>query len=230
MSLRKFTRRAFLVGSAVIAGGVAFGVYAVRRDPENPLADDLPSGAVTFNPWVLIDARNVTLIAPHADKGQGVMSVQAALLAEEMDLDWGGFDVSFGTPAKAYWNTALGDDSVPFRASDDSLLARTARGGADIAMKLLGMQATGGSTTVPDSFVKLREAGAMARETLKTAAARRSGVAVADLRTERGAVLLPDGSRIAYTDLAAEAAGIAPVAAPALRQPCCTQPRHASSE
>lgn len=219
MSLRKFTRRAFLVGSAVIAGGVAFGVYAVRRDPENPLAQDLPEGAVTFNPWVLIDAQKVTLIAPHADKGQGVMSVQAALLAEEMDLDWGGFEVSFGPPAKAYWNTALGDDSVPFRAQDDSTLANMARGGIDIAFKLLGMQVTGGSTTVPDSFDKLRQAGAMARETLKAAAARRSGVAVADLRSEGGAVVLPDGSRIAYPDLAAEAAAIDPVAAPALRDP-----------
>ncbi|MBA4491316.1 molybdopterin cofactor-binding domain-containing protein [Paracoccus sp. S1E-3] len=219
MSLRKFTRRAFLVGSAVIAGGVAFGVYTVRRDPENPLAEDLPEGAATFNPWVLIDAQKVTLIAPHADKGQGVMSVQAALLAEEMDLDWGGFEVSFGSPAKAYWNTALGDDSVPFRASDDSRLARVARGGADIAFKLLGMQVTGGSTTVPDSFDKLREAGAMARETLKAAAARRSGLAVADLGTESGAVLLPDGTRIPYTELAAEAAAITPVAAPALRDP-----------
>lgn len=219
MSLRSFTRRAFLVGSAVIAGGVAFGVYAARRDPDNPLAEALPDGAATFNPWVLIDAEQVTLIAPHADKGQGVMSVQAALLAEEMDLDWGGFAVSFGMPAKAYWNTALGDDAVPFRSSDESLLARTARGGADIAMKLMGMQATGGSTTVPDSFVKLRAAGAMARETLKAAAARRSGIAVADLRTEGGAVVLPDGRRIAYTDLAAEAAAIERVAAPALRDP-----------
>ncbi|NHF72760.1 xanthine dehydrogenase family protein molybdopterin-binding subunit [Paracoccus xiamenensis] len=219
MSLRKFTRRAFMVGSAVIAGGVAFGVYAARRDPDNPLESDLPEGGVTFNPWVLIDAQKVTLIVPHADKGQGVMSVQSALLAEEMDLDWGGFEVSFGTPAKAYWNTALGDDSVPFRASDDSTLAELARGGADIAFKLLGMQVTGGSTTVPDSFVKLREAGAMARETLKAAAALRSGVAVADLRSEGGAVILPDGSRIAYTALAAEAAAIDPVAAPALRPP-----------
>ena len=219
MSLRTFTRRAFLVGSAVIAGGVAFGVYVARRDPENPLTHDLPKGAATFNPWVLIDAQKVTLIAPHADKGQGVMSVQAALLAEEMDLDWGGFEVSFGTPAKAYWNTALGDDSVPFRPNDDSTLANMARGGADIAFKLLGMQATGGSTTVPDSFDKLREAGAMARETLKAAAARRTGAAVADLRTEGGAVLLPDGTRIPYTDLAAEAAVIDPVPAPTLRDP-----------
>ncbi|MFD1796332.1 xanthine dehydrogenase family protein molybdopterin-binding subunit [Paracoccus aurantiacus] len=219
MSLRKFTRRALLVGSAAIAGGVAFGVYLGRRTPENPLARDLPEGAATFNPWVLIDASGVTLIAPHADKGQGVMSVQAALLAEEMDLDWGGFRVEFGDPAAAYWNTALGDDMLPFRPDDESWLANAGRDVADLAVKTLGMQITGGSTTVPDSFVKLREAGALARETLKAAAARRTGVARDDLRTESGAVLLRDGTRIAYADLAAEAASVNPVDMPALRAP-----------
>ena len=39
--MRRFTRRALLVGAATIAGGVAFGVYAARRDPENPLTDGL---------------------------------------------------------------------------------------------------------------------------------------------------------------------------------------------
>lgn len=217
--MRRFTRRALLVGAATIAGGVAFGVYAARRDPENPLTDGLAPDAATFNPWVLIDANKITLIVPHADKGQGVMSMQAALLAEEMDLNWNEFEVSFGTPAKAYWNTALGDDMVPFRPNDDAWLAETLRSGADFAVKLLGMQVTGGSTAVRDSFVKLRQAGAMARETLKAAAALRTGTPAADLRTEGGAVVLPDGTRIAYTALASEAAGIDPVAAPALRPP-----------
>lgn len=217
--MRRFTRRALLVGAATIAGGVAFGVYAARRDPENPLTDGLAPDAATFNPWVLIDANKITLIVPHADKGQGVMSMQAALLAEEMDLNWNEFEVSFGTPAKAYWNTALGDDMVPFRPNDDAWLAETLRSGADFAVKLLGMQVTGGSTAVPDSFVKLRQAGAMARETLKAAAALRTGTPAADLRTEGGAVVLPDGTRIAYTALASEAAGIDPVPAPALRPP-----------
>jgi isoquinoline 1-oxidoreductase beta subunit len=48
-------------------------------------------------------------------------------------------------------------------------------------------------------------------------AAARSGASVAQLRTEAGAVILPDGTSIPYTDLAAEAAAIDLVDAPALR-------------
>ena len=67
---------------------------------------------------------------------------------------------------------------------------------------------TGGSSTVPDTYEKLRVAGAVARETLKAAAAKRAGVAVADVRTQSGQVILPDGRKIAYVELAAEASKI----------------------
>ncbi len=70
---------------------------------------------------------------------------------------------------------------------------------------------TGGSSTIPDTYEKLRVAGAVARETLKAAAAKRSGVAVADIRTQSGHVILPDGRKIPYIELAAEAAKIPPV-------------------
>ena len=106
-----------------LAGGVAFGVYAVRRPHSNPLAADLAADAATFNPWVKIDANGITLIAPHTDLGQGAQSVQAALIAEEMDLEWGGFVVSPGPAAAAYWNTAMAAEGAPFRARDDGWLA-----------------------------------------------------------------------------------------------------------
>ena len=58
--VRTFTRRAFLVGSAAIAGGVAFGAYLVKRDPDNPLQAGLGAGEATFNPWVMINSERVT--------------------------------------------------------------------------------------------------------------------------------------------------------------------------
>jgi isoquinoline 1-oxidoreductase beta subunit len=103
--------------------------------------------------------------------------------------------------------------------SGDGMFNSAAKGAVDAAMKLMGVQITGGSTTVPDGFVKLREAGAVARETLKRAASARHGVEAASLRTQGGAVILPDGTRILYTDLAAEAAQTAPVTDVALRDP-----------
>lgn len=217
--LKTFSRRAFLVGSAAVAGGVAFGTYLVVRDPENPNLRDLAEGEASFNPWVRIDTNGVTLITPHADIGQGAVSMQAALLAEEMDLEWGGFEIDFGRPAQAYWNTAMAGEAPPVMPWDESFGARTMRASVGSLLKVIGLQGTGGSTSTPDSFVKLREAGAMARETLKLAASQRTGVAVSDLRTEASAVHLPDGTVIAYTDLAAEAALIPPVQGTALRDP-----------
>ncbi len=217
--LATFTRRSFLIGSAAIAGGIAFGVYKVKQTPDNPLSEDLAEGAATFNPWVLIDNEKVTLIVPHADKGQGVASAQAALLAEELDLQWGSFDTSFGKPSAAYWNTAMAEEGVPFMATDESAAAETMRSVMAGALKLMGMQGTGGSSSMPDSFDKLRLAGATARETLKLAAANRTGTDVSELKTENGAVILPDGSTVKYTELAADAANIAPAENVTLRSP-----------
>lgn len=215
----KIARRSFLIGSAVIVGGVAFGTYAVRRPHDNPLLSDLGNGEAAFNPWVKVGAHGITLIAPHTDLGQGARSVQAALIAEEMDLDLDQFDVEPGSPAPAYYNTATADETAPFRARDTGFVAQTMRGFMGAMVKVGGVQATGGSSTVSDSFEKLRIAGAVARETLKLAASLRTGIPVGDLRTQSAAVVLPDGLRIAYTGLAAEAAEVEPVTDVTLRDP-----------
>ena len=76
-------RRSFLIGSAAIAGGVAFGWYAYRKPIANPL---LRGTAVALTPYVMIDASGVTIITPRAEMGQGVHTTLAALVAEEMDL------------------------------------------------------------------------------------------------------------------------------------------------
>jgi isoquinoline 1-oxidoreductase beta subunit len=215
----KIARRSFLIGSAAVAGGVAFGVYKVKTPYPNPLEDGLADGAATFNPWVVIDAEKVTLIGPHADKGQGVASAQAALIAEELDIEFGQFEISFGQPDKAYWNTAMADESAPFMSTDQGVAAESVRNVMGGVLKLMGMQGTGGSTAIPDSFDKLRRAGAVARETLKLAASQTTGVPVDQLKTANGAVQLPDGSALAYTELAGIAAGIAPVTDVTLRDP-----------
>ncbi|MCT8159940.1 xanthine dehydrogenase family protein molybdopterin-binding subunit [Pseudoruegeria sp. SHC-113] len=219
-SIGKIARRSFLIGSAAIAGGVAFGVYAARKPFDNPNLATLPDGAASFNPWVIIDAEKITLIAPHADKGQGIFSAQAALIAEELDVDLAQIEISFGLPDKAYFNTAITEAAAGFPLYDVGPMAERVRGFLGGVVKLaLPMMATGGSSAIPDTYDKLREAGASARETLKLAASQQSGVPVAELTTERGAVILPDGTELAYTALAGAAAQIAPVTGTPLRDP-----------
>ncbi|MEO1609726.1 MAG: molybdopterin cofactor-binding domain-containing protein [Pseudomonadota bacterium] len=213
------SRRSVLIGSAAIAGGVAFGTYMVAKEPANPLLDDLGENEVVFNPWVKIDTSTITLITPHVDKGQGVVSAQAALIAEELDVEFGQFETSFGKPSPAYWNTALAEEGVPFMATDTGITAETMRSVMGGVIKLLGMQLTGGSSTMADSFEKLRRAGAVARETLKLAASRQTGVPVAQLKTSGAAVQLPDGTEIKYTELAVLASKLEPVQDVTLRDP-----------
>ncbi|MCV6592158.1 MAG: molybdopterin-dependent oxidoreductase [Silicimonas sp.] len=215
--IRTIARRTFLTGSAAVLGGVAFGTYLGVRPNENPLAADLDAGEVAFNPWVMITGDEITLVVPHADKGQGVVTPQAALIAEELDVELDQVTLSFGQPSVAYYNTAFADEGVPFMSFDDSGAAETMRSIMGGVIKIFGIQGTGGSTTMPDSFDKLRHAGAVARETLKLAASARSGVDVAQMKTQAGQVILPDGTAIPYTDLAAEAAGIKPVSYVELR-------------
>ncbi|SHF12047.1 isoquinoline 1-oxidoreductase, beta subunit [Litoreibacter ascidiaceicola] len=216
---RTIARRSFLVGSVALAGGVAFGTYVVRKPHDNPLADQLANGEATFNPWVLVSSEAVTLIVPHADTGQGVASMQAALIAEELDIEFGQFQISFGQPSAAYYNTAMASEAVPFMSTDKSFAAETMRSVMGAAIKVLGAQVTGGSSSTPDSFDKLRAAGASARETLKLAASQKSGVPVSELNTSNGAVQLPDGSELTYTTLAADAAKLEPVTDVPLRDP-----------
>lgn len=204
----RIARRGFLIGSVAVAGGVAFGAWRYTRPLPDPFAG---SGERALNPYVLIDAEGVTLVAPRADKGQGARWLQAALIAEELDIDPASARIVPGPVSPTYYNRALIADFLPFAPTDTGWLAETARSAADIPARLLGWQMTGGSSSTSDGFDKLREAGAVARETLKEAAARRHGLSRADLDTDAGAVLLPDGRRIPYPDLAVEAAALEPV-------------------
>ncbi|GLP88007.1 xanthine dehydrogenase family protein molybdopterin-binding subunit [Tritonibacter mobilis] len=213
----KIARRTFLIGSAAIAGGVAFGVYMAKKPIPNPLLDDLKDGEAAITPFVKIDANGITLITPRADKGQGAYSIQAYLIAEELDIDPATATITPGMPRQAYYNATVLGEGVPIPAYKEGFVADTLRDFMSVPAKLLSIQMTGGSSTVPDGFDRMRLAGATARETLKEAAARRVGVARGDLRTENGAVILPDGTSIAYTDLAAEAAEIDPITNVTLR-------------
>lgn len=217
--VKTIARRSFLVGSVAVLGGVAFGTYMYKRDVKNPLLADLKPGEATFNPFVKVDAGGVTLITPRADVGQGAYSIQAHLIAEELDVDLTDVRIDPGMPSAAYYNGVVAAEGFPIAATSDSMMARTGRGAADVMGKFMGLQLTGGSTTVPDMYDRLRHAGAVARETLLAAAVRQTGLERDQLSTEKGAVVLPDGMRLAYADLATTAAEIEPVQDVTLRDP-----------
>jgi isoquinoline 1-oxidoreductase beta subunit len=99
------------------------------------------------------------------------------LVAEELDADWATVRYEFAPANEAYYNPLV-----------------------------MGQQLTGGSTSIAAAWIPLRETAAKARLMLVAAAAARWKVAAAACRTERGAVVAPDGRRLRYGEVASEAA------------------------
>eukprot|EP01035_Chromulina_nebulosa_P019737 gene19737-25669_t len=215
--LATIARRTFLIGSAAIVGGVAFGVYKVRQAPPNPLLDDLPRGATALTPFVRIDGQGVTLIAPRAEMGQGIHTTLAALVAEEMDLAWDSVRVEHGPLGAAYFNRELLEGNVPYGDLDHGFSAEATRGAMGVLAKLLPLQLTGGSSSIADLFYRMRTAGAAARYALVAAAAQKFGLPAAQLKTDNGSVIAPDGQHLTYLELAQAAAAIDLPASPPLK-------------
>ena len=94
--IKTIARRSFLISSAAVMGGVVFGIYKYKKSYPNPLQYDLPQGASAITPYVRIDARGVTIIAPRAEMGQGIHTTLAALVAEELDVAWDSIRVEHG--------------------------------------------------------------------------------------------------------------------------------------
>ena len=211
---RKIARRTFLFGAAALGGGFAVGYYYYQKPLPNPLLDEKAAGDSVFNAYVKLggDGR-ITVIAPRAEMGQGVMTTLAALVAEELEVGLDQVDVEHGPPSVAYYNRAALVEGAPFPDFDRGWMAEGFRSVSGIAAKFLGLQLTGGSSSTVDAFEKMRRAGATAREMLKGAAAKRLGVAVGTLTAENGKVLhAASGKSLSYAELAADAALIEPPA------------------
>src|SRR5690242_2859769 len=88
-----FSRRQFLIISAIAAGGVAgtglligfnvFGKQGQSKDGRGKSTSFAP------NTWVRIDSDStITIWVAKSEMGQGVMTALPMLIAEELDADW----------------------------------------------------------------------------------------------------------------------------------------------
>ncbi len=215
--LKTITRRTLLLGSAAVAGGVVFGYWRYKTPYENPLLSELNEGQVALTPYVRIDQSGITIIAPRAEMGQGIHTTLAALVAEELDVTLDDVEVEHGPASKAYYNAVALEEGIWVSALDRSKTAERIRAATHIPAKFIGMQITGGSSSTPDAYFKMRKAGAAARTVLLQAAAKKLNADVASLTTANGYVIAADGKKLPYTEIAALAAEIEPPEDPALK-------------
>ena len=131
------------------------------------------------NAFIRITPDNVvTVLSKHLEMGQGPYTGLTTIVAEELDADWSQMRVaSAPANAKLYGNSIFG-----------------------------GLQGTGGSSAIANSYEQLRQAGATARAMLVAAAAAEWNVPAGEITVERGAVKHAASNRQATFGQLAEAA------------------------
>jgi isoquinoline 1-oxidoreductase beta subunit len=207
------SRRRFLLGGVGIAGAlvVGWGMLAPRQRlyATSPLKS--AEGLVPLNGWVMLgsDGR-VTVAMAKNEMGQGVFTSLPMLVAEELDVPLSMVDIAQAPIDKIYGEVAMLADGLPFHPDDHSALKRTVQWLSKKASREFGIMVTGGSSSIKDSWLTMREAGAAARAMLLAAAAAEWQVPLAECSTAAGFVVHTSGKRASYGELAAKAATIKP--------------------
>lgn len=171
------SRRDVIKGVAAIGAGLTIGFA-----PRTSLGQS-PSRGTAANPfdgYVRIGTDStVTVLSAHMDMGQGCYQGLATLVAEELDADWSQLRAE-----GAAGNTAL--------------YGNLAWGGS--------AQGTGGSTAMASSWERYRQAGAVARAMLISAAARAWNVSPEQIQVEKGLLSGPGGRSTTFGEFADRAA------------------------
>jgi isoquinoline 1-oxidoreductase beta subunit len=174
--MNALSRRSFLKISATAVGGLLLDVNFASRASA---FTDRGQG-----PWVFVridPGQPIVIGARTAEIGQGVKTALPMLIAEELDVAWEQLRVE-----QLPYGLIPADNEVGLEGK-------------------YGAQGAGGSTSIPDSFIELRQVGAKLRRVLMDAAAERWQIPRESLSTDRGSVLHPDGRSLPYADLAARA-------------------------
>ena len=182
-------RRQFLKASAAATGGLVIG-FTLPVGNKLAIAQSAPTANVAPNAFLRI-ARDgsVTVQVKHLEFGQGVMTSLPMLVAEELDCDW------------------------------TKVRAEMAPAAPQFAHTMFGMQMTGGSSSVANSWMQMRTVGAGARAMLISAAASKWKVDAAKCRTDNGFVIGPAGQKAGYGTLADTANALAVPANIKLKDP-----------
>src|SRR6204780_1743977 len=141
----KLSRRDFVVGSAVIAGGgLALGMsvpFGAAR------AEGTPAGATQVNLWVAVKPDDTCVIrVARSEMGQGTLTGLAQLVAEELECDWSKVTTQGVTPgenlaSKRVWGDFSTGGSRGIRTPQDYVR----RGGAAARIMLMQVAAGGGT-------------------------------------------------------------------------------------
>jgi len=170
------------------------------------------AGEVGLNGWIKIAADGTVLLAMNrSEMGQGTHTALAMLAAEELDVSLAKVRLVTAGHDRLYGNVAMFVAVLPLhpRDSDAGRETKTARGGQWVVAKVareLGINATGGSSSVVDGWDVIRLAAATARARLLGAASLTWKLPAGELVVADGVVSHPSGASAHFGALARMAA------------------------
>jgi isoquinoline 1-oxidoreductase beta subunit len=141
----KMNRRSFVVGSAAVGGGLAFGIDL----PFGPKAALASGSGPELGIWVVVKPDDTVVIRmARSEMGQGTITGLAQLVAEELECDWSKVTTEYPTPGqhvarKRAWGSYSTGGSRGIRESHEYVR----QGGASARMMLL--QAAANEWKVP---------------------------------------------------------------------------------
>lgn len=198
------TRRRFILGTlgAVGALTVGWGVLPPRQRLTTFQPLPVTPGQTALNGWVKI-ARDgsVTVVMSKSEMGQGVHTSLAMILADELDANWASVRTEMGPIDKIYNNIATTVDGLPFHPDDSGSVKQLVQWMTAKTMREIGINITGGSSSIKDLWLPMRQAGASARAMLVTAAAAQWQVPASDLTVSAGVVKHVSGKSAGFGDL-----------------------------
>lgn len=178
---------------SLLQGGAAFalGIYLAPRSNAFAQAASAPAYNIAPNTFLVIKSDNtVTVMCKGIEFGQGPFTGMATLVAEELDADW----------------SQMRADHAP---SNPELYKNLA----------FGIQGTGGSTAIANSFIQMRQVGAAARQMLVAAAAAEWNVPASEITVDKGVIKHASGKEGRFGAFAEKAMALPVPADPKLKDP-----------
>ena len=213
MKRRKLILSGLGVTGALIVG---WGVLPARSrlgKPDNMLPTE---GEVALNGWIKIAKDGGVVLAMHrSDMGQGIHNALSMLVAEELNVPLKQIRLEQAGHDSIYGNVAMFVGTLPFHplqseGVDKPFLVLSGEWIVGKVARELGVNATGGSSSVKDAWEHLRFAAATAKASLCLAAADQWKVSLQDISVKDGVISHASGKSAHFGELAQAAAAQTP--------------------
>lgn len=211
-------RRNLILSGLGLTGAliVGWGVMPLRSrlgKPSNMLSTD---GDVALNGWIKVAKDGSIVLAMHrSDMGQGIHNALTMLVAEELDVALKSVRLEQAGHDAIYGNVAMFVGTLPFHplqseGKDKPMMVKTGEWMVSKVARELGVNATGGSSSVKDAWEHLRTAAATAKASLLLSAADQWKVPAKELTVKDGIVSHASGKSAHFGELAKGAAAQTP--------------------